>query len=147
MPRVKRRRKRRRETELNQFQVWYYEEGVPLLCQEWSEDAEAVEAGWEEVRDQVIPLHPFYRPWGWWKFDATEKLRVRQPDETPSPLVVAILAKFEGFRCPSAIERMQRDDHRLEYETEAEYLIRLDLLTDRERELLAELQAELGTDH
>jgi hypothetical protein len=85
---------------------------------------------WAEVREDFLAKHtarsPGTRPWAWWKFEATEpRLQVAPGPEALGPA--------DWFGMPSKYAGMPPDDM---YETEAEYLERLGLLTDEERDRL-----------
>jgi len=141
MPRVRRKTKRRRASELSDFQVDFLRIGIPLFTKPWSDDLEAVEDDWDYHRDALVAETPFHRPYAWWKFDAPETLRVRQLGETPNAVAVAIDSKYSeaaGYRYSTQVLQRGGYHFNLEHETEVEYLIRLDLLTDEEKRILAE---------
>lgn len=126
-------------------------------------DMEAVREAWEIFRDEILhdwirdkPQYPGYygpgpgtRPWAWWKFDAPE-LRRRidgKPHPFENPDRIAAIAereiKFPGFAQTAnktyfgtSSCLFMRDDFGAEYETQQQYLERLDLLLPGERELL-----------
>jgi len=93
---------------------------------------------WEQVRDQLvaefIEAHPGCRPWAWWRFDAPpeRRRRIRPADAmTPANFDWA-LAK--GCGLPSEHHSVVIVD--ADFETQAEYLRRHNLLTSAEIELL-----------
>lgn len=88
------------------------------LCHFWTDenDEETPRFLWDELQDEIMEQHvkrrPGTRPHCWWLFDAPEDLRVVRIDP-------------EYIAC---------DEGRI-YETEHEYLTRLDLLTDHEKRI------------
>jgi hypothetical protein len=98
---------------------------------------------WEELRDDLLPAfieqHPFERPWAWWVWEAPERKRclnaTHPHDDSRWP---AHLDKHLFYGTPRYICFMpESGDLSFQYEDERDYLIRLDLLTAGERELLA----------
>jgi hypothetical protein len=109
---------------------------------------------WEDLRDELLEIwiadKPFSRPHSWWSYDAPELRRCTSGTHPwQLPEFIAYCAEHErehpGFTarimtphcgkpnilaCPG----MTRDDT---YESERDYLIRLALLTEHERQLLA----------
>jgi hypothetical protein len=98
---------------------------------------EAVVA-WGELRETLladfIAEHPCYRPWAWWHLEPRE-LR-RRVDGGVHP------CEDESKPCPPYYGVPQwisgRDEFEALYESGAAYLLRLGLLTKREREYLDE---------
>ena len=82
-----------------------------------------METAWSELRDELLPTwveqHPGTRPYAWWRFEAPEPRR--QVSSGPESLGPAT-----WFGCPSSFRGMPHDGM---FETEAEYLERLGLLT------------------
>ena len=72
-----------------------------------------------------IAQHPGTRPFAWWELEASELRRVRSGMDAPTP-------HFRGPRFGLAHDYYA--DH---YETETDYLDRLDLLTPEERVALS----------
>jgi hypothetical protein len=107
------------------------------------EDDETKKLLWEKLRDDIVREHikyiPTTRPWAWWRFDSTEPRRVlgldHDPDESnghdsddlpavvedPKELYFGLPSHYDGYV----------------YETERDYLKRLDLLTDSEKQIFA----------
>lgn len=128
-----------------------------------SYDIEAVKEAWEIFRDELVldwilmdvdEDHrggPFSRPWAWWRIDAPcRRERIdggihphdnpewqAQADENESlyPGHKAWVSRL-WYGVPSVHGSL--DEYSAEYESERDYLIRHDLLTDYERQLLAE---------
>jgi hypothetical protein len=138
MPRVRRRPKERRYGRDNLRTLLLLSTGhdwYPLVDGEEESDLAGI---WEEMRDYVLDLHlhgsedcsdftfspqPFSRPWAWWRFDAPEPRRQLRPGPEP-------VGPIEWFGRPRGYLGMPPDDM---FETEREYLTRLDLLTEEER--------------
>ena len=78
---------------------------------------------WFELREELLPehiaKHPGTRPWAWWRFEST--LPRLQMNDGPEPLEPP-----NFFGKPSAYSVMPPADM---FESEADYLIRLNLLT------------------
>ena len=148
MPRARRRANERREydkVERRSFTdgITFTNRYAPLhrlriTKEEWR-------AAWDDLRDELVPewieAHPFSRPLGYWEVDAD------QP-RLPVSGEAAIEARewmeaHQHYRQYSFLWLNRRlgitDDSRDEkapFESEKQYLIRLDLLTESERELL-----------
>jgi hypothetical protein len=102
---------------------------------------------WERLGDELleawIEKHPFSRPWAWWRFAATEMRRCTS-GEHPYDLYERMGEKFNrrySFGRPAFSLRHDRYGYDSKFESERDYLIRLDLLTDHERQLLADEKA------
>ena len=82
-----------------------------------------MKAAWMELRDELLPTwieqHPGTRPYAWWRFEAPEPRR----QVSPGP---ESLGPATSFGCPSLFRGIPHDGM---FETEAEYLERLGLLT------------------
>lgn len=102
-------------------------------------DVEAIRVCWEEHREHVledfINEHPGERPWAWWKFDSREPRRqlagaawLEECPEWGKELVDGV---------PRVAPPLDPDNP-VEYESQADYLERLGLLTVQERHALAE---------
>ena len=80
-------------------------------------DVERMKAAWMELRDELLPTwieqHPGTRPYAWRRFEAPEPRR----QVSPGP---------ESFGCPLSFRGIPHDGM---FETEAEYLERLGVLT------------------
>lgn len=166
MPRVRRRAKRRR-TGYTDAHVYQLLSGHDFFGSAFGRDdlvsrcdLGAMREAWRELRAGLladwIAEHPGTRPYAWWTFDAPE--RRRRIDGQPHPFDNAErIAKVEHWRrdYPDVAGReacklyygmpvclMTRDDFDAEYESEADYLDRLGLLTDNERAALAVKCAE-----
>lgn len=111
---------------------------------------------WEELGDGLlfdwVRDSPFTRPHSWWTFNAPERRRCVNgihPHDVPEHIahVERTDREYPGFKArhdclhlgvPNLIGGPGFDrEPRPEYEDERNYLIRLELLTDHERELLA----------
>ena len=158
MPRLSRRQKRR----ISKFGKWHIYElekgiGWPFLPPDecFHGDMEAIAAAWEELREivlrQWVAQHPMSRPWAWWHFDAPERrqrINGVHPHDNPErqrhctqweaehPHVARQHAYKLWYGRPSCL--CIRDDFDARYESQREYLTRLNLLTDHE---LAALKA------
>lgn len=130
--------------------------GIPYRVRDDEADRirERMCEAWDDLRDELLPMwiaeHPFTRPRGWWTCEAPELRRCTNgvhPFERPEfiehcerleqeyPGYTKRVSKtWWGVPCISAIPGL---DGKAQYESERDYLIRLDLLTDEERELLA----------
>jgi hypothetical protein len=93
-------------------------------------------AAWDDLRDDLLPEwiaeHPGRRPFGWWAFDAIEprQLLPNTPDlAIDARLWFGLPLFFAPHSCPDAIDRPEAM-----YETEPDYLERLDLWEPCERE-------------
>ena len=148
MPKLKRRQKRRREydeVERESFLsgVTFTNRYSPLhrlriTKEEWR-------AAWHELRDELMPewieAHPFTRPLGYWEADADQP---RLPVDGEAAIEARDwMEAHHHYRQYSFLWLNWRlgvtDDSRDEkapFESEPQYLIRLDLLTDEERKLL-----------
>ncbi|MFA9477109.1 hypothetical protein ACERK3_02260 [Phycisphaerales bacterium AB-hyl4] len=115
---------------------------------------------WEVLRDDLLPEwiadHPGTRPWAWWRYDAPE--RRQRVDGPPHPFDnperiehiehIASKPKAAGdykqamyrlyYGRPASLCVL--DDFHAVYETEVEYLSRLDLLTADEVVAIAAME-------
>lgn len=102
--------------------------------------AEAMRTAWEELGEDLladfIEANPGARPWAWWMFDALEPRRL-----LAGPGSCYWKTKTfdwrETFGAPTAYAGHDFTEPSV-YETELEYLTRLNLLTDAERTALAQ---------
>jgi hypothetical protein len=90
-------------------------------------------AAWEDLRDELLPAfiaqHPGQRPWAWWAFEAPEPRRRIGPGPEPvgeEEMWLGMPRLYRGL--PPSLGM---------YESEADYLRRLDLLTAAEARALA----------
>jgi hypothetical protein len=108
-----------------------------------------IREAWEQLRDWIVHVHVFglvaegddptlylsndflrkhpgSRPWAWWKYDASEPRRQigDGPEAIGPPDWFGLPRGYRGFHNPKA------------FETEADYLERLDLFLPGEAELL-----------
>ncbi len=94
--------------------------GVPFA------DDEAYRAAWDAHRDELMAsytrLHPGRRPRAWWSFEAPE----------PRRLADGSIFQSAG-RMVRGIPRRKVTDPPVVFETELDYLRRLDLLTESEK--------------
>lgn len=92
---------------------------------------EELREAWEQLRETIladfIAKNPGRRPWAWWEYDAPEPRR----QIAPGPKPVGDDRWFGMPRCYRGVPPPEM------YESEADYLDRLELLTDQERETLA----------
>lgn len=127
-------------------------------------NVEAMHRAWRAVRGEVLrqwtQAHPGTRPHAWWRFDAVERRQridgkphpfdnperqalvdkiAAQPGTSPT-YGAAMYALSWGKPCSLCL----RDDFAAVYETERQYLERLDLLTADERAALADADHEEG---
>jgi hypothetical protein len=103
----------------------------------------AVEAAWNEVRDEILPRYvlenPGRRPWAWWIFDAPEPTRRLHGGfdafaKGPRANLIDEILRFGcGWYTSVGIDEMADPPI---VETEAGYLERHGLLTDHERDVL-----------
>lgn len=105
-------------------------------------DLEAAREGWEELGEDVlanwIAEKPGTRPWGWWLFDAPQRLRVVSGVEHPQ----SGFASWQPDRPRHFWFGRPSPKHAkctAKYETETEYLTRLNLLTQSERLALGDM--------
>ena len=149
MPRVKRIAKRRREYPPNEIQLLLT--GVALTTRfgalhKGQGDKAGLRQLWEELRDELldqwISEHPFTRPFAWLLFDAKEP-RLRTVGEQRIESLEAAqkrglgeyrLCHFENLNRRLGAEETRGSEG--EWETEKQYLCRLNLLADSERALL-----------
>lgn len=126
--------------------------GVGMRDREGWEDAPAVAARvqaciadcGDEVLADWIAVRPLTRPWFFWRYIAPEPLaciagtpRYDRPEYADVP---------RRYRCGLPSIALAPDWGKSdEYESERDYLIRLNLLTDHERELLTAPAAPAGT--
>jgi hypothetical protein len=113
-------------------------------------DYDAMRRAWDELRHDLLPAfiaeHPGTRPYAWWVFDAPE--RRQRTDGVVHPFddrkrrqhVENVARKYPAFR--ETAYKLHRgrprclcvpDDFAAQYESELQYLDRLDLLTPEER--------------
>jgi len=89
-----------------------------------------LEEVWHKYGDEVlkswIAEHPLTRPWSWWLVDAPEPRKRLVPDKH-------YWKDWKKFS--HGIPENRRDSEK-EFETEAQYLERLGLLTESEKKLL-----------
>jgi hypothetical protein len=123
MPRIKRRSPGLREQfdservrcRLKDGHDWFWFDGPELTDEELA-------AAWEELGEEItaafVREHPCRRPWGWWRYSAPEPRR-KIRDDAPVDLQHAELYAGVpvGYR----------------WETELEFLSRLNLLTESEK--------------
>ena len=116
-------------------------------------DVQGMRRGWDDLRDELLPTwivdRPGTRPHAWWLFDAPEPRRridgLPHPWDNPERWVRVkglpfrtVLATYKlSFGKPSSW--LSTDDRDAEYETEIDYLDRLDLFVGRERQRLIDL--------
>lgn len=123
------------------------------------QDASERRGTWDELRDELLPTwiaaNPGTRPWAWWAFDAPERRqRVNGLHPFDNPERFAQLKRLHAdasvqtrsaqtalfFGKPRML--ITRDDFTAKYETEPQYLRRLDLLTEAEAEALEQIEAD-----
>ncbi len=99
--------------------------------------------------EEHAELNAFTRPWAFWCFDAPEprrRINGVHPFENPErkEAITAALEKWPGHVLYTSANELTHgkpahlivdDDVSAKYETEREYLTRLNLLTDHERSL------------
>lgn len=139
MPRVRRRPKSRREgIEDKHVQYlltgFWYVRPFPFA----DDEAEQREV-WNELRDELLPdwiaESPGTRPWAWWQFDAPERRRrINGAHPFDNPERSASQNRL-WFGRPAVY--VCRDDSEARYETEREYLTRLNLLLPEEMDSTA----------
>jgi hypothetical protein len=85
---------------------------------------------WRQLRSDLLDRHikekPGTRPWAWWRFESTEPRE--QVSDGPEPI-----GPPDWFGKPSRYLGQPPENM---YESQVDYLERLGLLTDDERELL-----------
>ena len=133
MPRVRRKRvdvnehSHRTRTRLETGHDWEFLDGVLL-----SEDE--LREAWEDLRDELLEEHirdhPGRRPWAWWEWDSPSELRL---EAAPGTEPVGDERWFGKPRCYAGLPIP-------EYESDADYLERHDLLTEAERKALGRPQ-------
>jgi len=124
--------------------AWLFDHETPNQFEVTTLDhVEEIISAWQGVQDELLPQwiaeQPGTRPWAWWLTTAPERRRCvageEHPDNgysKPHPAEVPYWRLFFGK--PSCTRVV---NGRLpEYETEADYLNRLGLLTDEERAAL-----------
>lgn len=142
MPKVRRRPKARRELD------WTPGEREQLLTgRDWGGgfgrdelgefDEPPAREAWSELHDELLPLwiyeHPRSRPWAWWRFDTREPRQ--RIDGKPHPFTNPDrdeASRALWFGAPCIFITLEELSHPPEYETEAAYLARLNLLTPTE---------------
>ena len=134
MPRISRKTKRRkRPTSYGPEHIRHLERGFGFIGPAGTE--EAMRQAWAELRDELltrfIAEHPARRPWAWWKFEAPgrrerigDKVHPHDRADFPENL------KRLSFGKPSC--HLTADDLAAEYENEADFLKRHNLLTSEE---------------
>lgn len=162
MPSLRRRAKRKSEG-YNEWHVLQLQEGFDLwgaagplgaFGNDDEFDEPAARAAWEILREQImadwIAQHPGQRPWAWWRFDAPERrrridgiqhpfddrIRKKKFDEMEPHFWARRHANDLCFGVPRLTST--RDEATAKYESEAEYLRRLNLLTPAEHKELFE---------
>jgi len=89
---------------------------------------------WEELRETImrdfIAKNPGHRPWAWWEWDSPAELRL---EAAPGTEPVGDERWFGKPPCYAGLPTP-------EYESEADYLERHDLLTEAERKALGRPQ-------
>jgi hypothetical protein len=160
MPRVSRRSKRRRagydQEHINHLLIGVYlcpGHGFATKPRDHAGDFtdwDAMRRAWLELRHELLPAfiaeHPFQRPYAWWVFEAPERRRrtdgvVHPFDDRVRRQQVENTARTNpNFRetayrlyygRPSCL--FMPDDFAAKYESQLEYLQRLNLLTEVER--------------
>lgn len=152
MPRLRKREVKRRSELLRPRTLCRLTTGQDFdvfdLNDGYLDDAE-LQRAWEAARDELLAAcveqHPASRPWGWWRFEAPE--RRQRIDGKPHPFDNSARAahvkekKIQGDTCRLSFGvppvRCVPDDWDAVYESERDYLDRLFLLTEHERDLLA----------
>jgi hypothetical protein len=106
-------------------------------------DLAAMQAAWDQLRDSLLPAwvaqNPFSRPLVYWLFDATEPREHVIGEQKLEAIEHAIQGPRRTFRLcyfESLNDRLGVPTELGEYESESQYLRRLNLLFDSERELL-----------
>jgi hypothetical protein len=149
MPRVRRVAKRRRDYTTQEIKL--LTTGVSLTTRfgtvhNGRANMPALRDAWNELRDELmdqwIAEHPFSRPFSWLLFEATEP-RLRTAGEQRMESAEAARKRelgnyrycyFEDLNTRLGAEETRGNE--AEWETEKQYLCRLNLLTDGERALL-----------
>ncbi len=161
MPRLNRRTKRRIDG-YTQAQIEELLTGFEFIPGTGFDCDEAKRAAWEELREPLLRRwvkdNPGTRPHAWWLYDAPERRRrvdgVQHPfDNRKRKEYVAKWAADYPREAEQNAYRLSygkpnafcvSDDFTAEYETEAEFLQRLGLLTGAERQALED--AAFNTD-
>ena len=116
---------------------------------------------WEDLRDEVladwIAERPGTRPYAWWKYDAPERrqcLNQVHPFDDPEreEHIAQMLERSPNMETQSFYELyygtpgslVAPNDFSCLFETESDYLARLDLLTEYEREEIAAGRGSFG---
>lgn len=107
----------------------------------------AMSAAWEDLRDYLLPTfiaeHPGTRPWAWWAFDAPEpREQVLSCEETGWRPITdrvsrGVPAEFAPIPSSEHPYGMFPPVPEPMYESEFDYLMRLNLATDEELTLIA----------
>jgi hypothetical protein len=128
MPRIRRRAVGRLDTLSDKARFWLLT-GSDLLWFERDCTPADLPELWErfgqEITEDHIREHPGSRPWAWWRWNAPEEPRLLEEGG------VTRRSKDSYFPWPADFDPHQR------YESQRDYLDRLDLLTDSERMALA----------
>ena len=120
-------------------------------------DRERMQADWEQYRDDLlaewIQKHPGTRPFAWWLFDSPERRRTADgsvhPFDNPERIAHVEECRLLYPNSPMDAYRLRYGrpsthvgfgDGLVRYESEADYLSRLDLLLPGEAELIADGQ-------
>ena len=167
MPRLRRRKKRRiadwdltgtlADIEARDGRIQYLTHGFSFVSREAFDDDETAHAAWVEIRSLLLAKFinemPGTRPWAFWEYDAPERRRCHGKHPFDDPARKRDMEKWRQeypdvhrpemdlyFGIPQMIS--SRAESELEFETEGEFLIRLNLLTDFEREVGPENFAE-----
>lgn len=120
------------------------------------ENRERMKGDWKRHQKRVVEVHraerirdgqdPISRPWAWWEFEAPEHRKIVKESQTLAPIwdedrdynghSRVSFGMARGYqRIPGALDSPR--DERPTYETEREYLIRLNLLTPEEKAIIA----------
>jgi hypothetical protein len=111
-------------------------------------DLDAANEAWQALRDELLPEfiaeHPGQRPWAWWAFDAPERRRRLDgvhPFDIEGEFYEKCPDRLNGPwppECPMETWFGLPSPHRFgtfgEYESERQYLTRLNLLTQNEKQ-------------
>lgn len=157
MPRPRRRARGRRLNGYTLHHLMQLESGHVHFVGRGFATADDARAGWEDLRDDLLArwlaMYPGTRPSAWWTFDAME--RRRRIDGKPHPFDNADRLKRPAFAVgtadPWALHfgkpriMATRDEFDAVYESEHDYLVRLDLLTADEAALIASRGGHLLT--
>lgn len=141
MPRVLRKAKRR-TAGLSNAHVLHVETGHTYFDDGFQSEDELRE-GWEVLRKSILERwaveKPGHRPWAWWRYDAPERrrcLNYPHPHDVPGRPNEGLSRGLPSAYIP------EFDPWGIKFETEPEYLARLGLLSDDEREALSRMEAQ-----